>query len=60
MFGSDHPSLPYERIFREGEEIGYADTSLPTSSTATQSGCWGSRSSGQTAGRGYGPCPPFV
>lgn len=25
MFGSDYPSLPYERIFREWEELGYAD-----------------------------------
>lgn len=25
MFGSDHPSLPYERIFREWAEIGYDD-----------------------------------
>lgn len=25
MFGSDHPSLPYERIFREWEELDYAD-----------------------------------
>ncbi|MET9971380.1 amidohydrolase family protein, partial [Streptomyces sp. NPDC006356] len=28
MFGSDHPSLPYERIFREWDEIGYADDVL--------------------------------
>jgi uncharacterized protein len=28
MFGSDHPSLPYQRIFREWEEIGYADDVL--------------------------------
>ena len=28
MFGSDRPSLPYERIFREWEEIGYADDVL--------------------------------
>lgn len=25
MFGSDYPSLPYERIFREWQELGYAD-----------------------------------
>jgi uncharacterized protein len=25
MFGSDYPSLPYERIFREWDELGYAD-----------------------------------
>jgi predicted TIM-barrel fold metal-dependent hydrolase len=25
MFGSDYPSLPYERIFREWEELGYTD-----------------------------------
>jgi predicted TIM-barrel fold metal-dependent hydrolase len=25
MFGSDYPSLPYERIFREWEELGYSD-----------------------------------
>ena len=24
MFGSDYPSMPYERIFREWGEIGYA------------------------------------
>ena len=24
MFGSDYPSLPYERIFREWDELGYA------------------------------------
>ena len=23
MFGSDYPSLPYERIFREWDELGY-------------------------------------
>jgi uncharacterized protein len=23
MFGSDHPSLPYERILRECDELGY-------------------------------------
>jgi predicted TIM-barrel fold metal-dependent hydrolase len=23
MFGSDHPSLPYERILREWDELGY-------------------------------------
>lgn len=28
MFGSDHPSLPYERIFREWDELGYADDVL--------------------------------
>ncbi len=25
MFGSDYPSLPYERIFREWQELGYSD-----------------------------------
>jgi predicted TIM-barrel fold metal-dependent hydrolase len=25
MFGSDYPSLPYERIFREWKELGYSD-----------------------------------
>lgn len=25
MFGSDYPSLPYDRIFREWEELGYTD-----------------------------------
>ncbi len=25
MFGSDHPSLPYDRLFREWEELGYSD-----------------------------------
>jgi predicted TIM-barrel fold metal-dependent hydrolase len=25
MFGSDYPSLPYERIFREWDELGYND-----------------------------------
>ena len=28
MFGSDYPSLPYERILREWEELGYADAVL--------------------------------
>jgi uncharacterized protein len=28
MFGSDHPSLPYERIFREWAELGYSDEVL--------------------------------
>ena len=28
MFGSDYPSMPYERIFREWGEIGYADEVL--------------------------------
>lgn len=28
MFGSDHPSLPYERIFREWDELGYTDRVL--------------------------------
>ena len=23
MFGSDYPSMPYERLFREWDEIGY-------------------------------------
>jgi uncharacterized protein len=25
MFGSDYPSIPYERLFREWDELGYAD-----------------------------------
>lgn len=25
MFGSDYPSMPYDRIFREWEELGYAE-----------------------------------
>jgi uncharacterized protein len=25
MFGSDHPSMPYERILREWDELGYSD-----------------------------------
>jgi predicted TIM-barrel fold metal-dependent hydrolase len=25
MFGSDYPSLPYERIFKEWNELGYKD-----------------------------------
>lgn len=28
MFGSDHPSLPYARIFREWDELGYKDEVL--------------------------------
>ncbi len=28
MFGSDSPSMPYERIFREWGEIGYSDDVL--------------------------------
>jgi predicted TIM-barrel fold metal-dependent hydrolase len=28
MFGSDYPSLPFERIFREWEELGYGDEIL--------------------------------
>lgn len=28
MFGSDHPSLPYERIFTEWEQLGYSDEVL--------------------------------
>ena len=24
MFGSDYPSLPYERIFKEWDELGYS------------------------------------
>jgi predicted TIM-barrel fold metal-dependent hydrolase len=23
MFGSDHPSLPYQRLLREWDELGY-------------------------------------
>jgi predicted TIM-barrel fold metal-dependent hydrolase len=25
MFGSDYPSMPYSRILREWQELGYAD-----------------------------------
>ena len=25
MFGSDHPSMPYERILREWDELGFSD-----------------------------------
>lgn len=25
MFGSDYPSIPYERLFREWNELGYSD-----------------------------------
>jgi predicted TIM-barrel fold metal-dependent hydrolase len=25
MFGSDYPSIPYERIFKEWRELGYPD-----------------------------------
>ncbi len=28
MFGSDHPSLPYERIFREWDDLGFSDDVL--------------------------------
>jgi predicted TIM-barrel fold metal-dependent hydrolase len=28
MFGSDYPSLPYERLLREWNEIGYSDELL--------------------------------
>jgi uncharacterized protein len=28
MFGSDYPSIPYERLFREWGEMGYADEVL--------------------------------
>ena len=28
MFGSDHPSLPYERIFAEWDQLGYTDEVL--------------------------------
>ena len=28
MFGSDYPSMPYERILREWEQLGYADAIL--------------------------------
>jgi predicted TIM-barrel fold metal-dependent hydrolase len=28
MFGSDYPSLPYERIFKEWHELGYSDDLL--------------------------------
>jgi predicted TIM-barrel fold metal-dependent hydrolase len=25
MFGSDYPSIPYERIFKEWKELSYSD-----------------------------------
>ena len=25
MFGSDYPSIPHERLFREWDELGYSD-----------------------------------
>jgi len=25
MFGSDYPSIPYERLFKEWRELGYSD-----------------------------------
>jgi hypothetical protein len=25
MFGSDYPSIPYERIFKEWQELGYSE-----------------------------------
>jgi predicted TIM-barrel fold metal-dependent hydrolase len=28
MFGSDHPSLPYERVLREWDELGYDQSVL--------------------------------
>ena len=28
MFGSDHPSIPYDRLFTEWDELGYADDVL--------------------------------
>jgi uncharacterized protein len=28
MFGSDHPSLPYERLFTEWEQLGYTEEVL--------------------------------
>jgi predicted TIM-barrel fold metal-dependent hydrolase len=28
MFGSDHPSMPYERILREWDELDYAEDVL--------------------------------
>src|SRR5207245_1068780 len=28
MFGSDYPSMPYDRVLREWEELGYADAIL--------------------------------
>jgi predicted TIM-barrel fold metal-dependent hydrolase len=26
MFGSDYPSIPYDRLFREWQELGYGET----------------------------------
>ena len=28
MFGSDYPSIPYERLFREWKELGYSDAMM--------------------------------
>ena len=28
MFGSDHPSLPYQRILDEWQQLGYTDAVL--------------------------------
>jgi predicted TIM-barrel fold metal-dependent hydrolase len=28
MFGSDYPSIPYDRLFREWAELGYSDDIL--------------------------------
>jgi predicted TIM-barrel fold metal-dependent hydrolase len=28
MFGSDYPSIPYERLFREWDQVGYTDEIL--------------------------------
>ncbi|BDZ44121.1 amidohydrolase family protein [Naasia aerilata] len=25
MFGTDHPSIPFDRLFREWDELGYSD-----------------------------------
>ena len=43
MFGSDYPSLPYERILREWDELGYDQSVLDLSSTPTPNGSSGSR-----------------
>ena len=43
MFGSDYPSLPYERILREWDELGYSDDVMEESSTETPSACSGYR-----------------
>ena len=28
MFGTDHPSIPFDRILREWDELGYSDADI--------------------------------